>query len=319
MTPCTCQYSRSLGTQQGTIYERGLKTLALTDSALFLPHVVPFINFNEEEERVFYQDPETLALVLARTWGVLTDNLPNTIRERARRIGTAAENEDTTADLARALEKVDPNNPLVLRWKRETANKAVPPGQAAINRVRSLLGPAAPPPASPTPRQLVEHAAIVDTLRTTSIDEAAADLTSIVDAPGADHLRSAREFALRELGIVELKIVSDFPIALCAVGYTRITRDPTGSILTPFETSDSDGRVPLYIVSSETEGIYFQLDPVRTVTWLIENGWVQAPIPESNATASSWLYAHVPGLYESRWEPNFNEHLPWQCERYFTR
>ena len=132
MTPCTCQYSRSLGTQQGTIYERGLKTLALADSALFLPHVVPFINFNEEEERVFYQDPETLALVLARTWGVLTDNLPDTIRERARRIGTAAENEDTTADLARALEKVDSNNPLVLRWKRETANKAVPPGQAAI-------------------------------------------------------------------------------------------------------------------------------------------------------------------------------------------
>ena len=149
----------------------------------------------------------------------------------------------------------------------------------------------------------------MDTLRTTSIDEAAADLTSIVDAPGADHLRSAREFALRELGIVELKIVSDFPIALCAVGYTRITRDPTRSILTPFETSDSDGRVPLYIVSSETEGIYFQLDPVRTVTWLIENGWVQAPIPESNATASSWLYARVPGLYESRWEPNFNEYL----------
>ena len=35
---------------------------------LFLPHVVPFINFNEDEERVFYQDYETLPLVLARTW-----------------------------------------------------------------------------------------------------------------------------------------------------------------------------------------------------------------------------------------------------------
>jgi hypothetical protein len=65
MTPCTCQYSRSLGNQQATIYERGLKTLALTDSALFLPHVVPFINFNEEDERVFYQDSETLSLLLA--------------------------------------------------------------------------------------------------------------------------------------------------------------------------------------------------------------------------------------------------------------
>src|SRR5690242_15994184 len=97
------------------------------------------------------------------------------------------------------------------------SNRARPPGQAAIDKVRSLLGTAAPPAASPTPRQLVEHAAIVDTLHTTSIDEAAADLTSIGDTPGADHLRCAREFALEELGIAELKIVSDFPIALCAV------------------------------------------------------------------------------------------------------
>src|SRR5579863_1357179 len=302
MTPCTCQYSRSLGNQQGSIYERGLKTLALTDSALFLPHVVPFINFNEEQESVFYQDPETYNLILARTWGVLTEDLPTTIRERAKRLGTssgASEDEGRADDLARALEAVDPNNALVLKWKQSKARKAVVPGQEAIERVRALLGARAPAPNSPTPRQLVEHLAILDTLRTTSIDEAAADLTSIGDAPGANHLRSAREFALRDLGIGGLKIVSDFPIALCAVGYTRITRDPGRSILTPFETSDSDGRVPLYIVSSETEGIYFQLDSVRSVTWLIENDWVQAPIPESNETAWSWLYAHVPGLYES--------------------
>lgn len=312
MTPCTCQYSRSLGNQQGSIYERGLKTLALTDSALFLPHVVPFINFNEEQERVFYQDPETYNLILARTWGVLAEDLPTTIRERNKRLGTssdASEDEGRADDLARALEAVDPNNPLVLKWKQSKARRAVIPGQEAIERVRALLGPRAPAPNSPTPRQLVEHLAILDTLRTTSIDEAAADLTSIGDAPGANDLRSARELALRDLGIGELKIVSDFPIALCAVGYTRITRDPGRSILTPFETSDSAGRVPLYIVSSETEGIYFQLDPSRAVRWLIENRWVQSPVPDSNESAWAWFYTHVPGLFENRWQPNFNEHL----------
>ncbi len=312
MTPCTCQYSRSLGNQQGSIYERGLKTLALTDSALFLPHVVPFINFNEEQERVFYQDPETYNLILARTWGILTEDLPTTIRERAKRLGTssdASDDEGRADDLARALEAVDPNNSLVLKWKQSKARRALVPGQEAIERVRALLGARAPAPNSPTPRQLVEHLAILDTLRTTSIDEAAADLTSIGDAPGANQLRSAREFALRDLGIGELKIVSDFPIALCAVGYTRITRDPGRSILTPFETSDSAGRVPLYIVSSETEGIYFQLDPSRAVTWLIENRWVQSTVPDSKESAWAWLYTQVPGLFENRWQPNFNEHL----------
>jgi hypothetical protein len=224
MTPCTCQYSRSLGNQQTTIYERGLKTLALTDSALFLPHVVPFINFNEEVERIFYQDPETFNLVLARTWGVLTEDFPSTIRDRGQRLGAsaeAAENEDTADDLARALESVDPNNPLVLKWKERKARKALPPGQEAIERVRALLGVRTPQPNFPTPRQLLEHLAILDTLSTTSIEEAAEDLTSIGDAPGAADLSSARDFALRDLGIAQLKIVSDFPIALCAAGYTR--------------------------------------------------------------------------------------------------
>ena len=309
MTPCTCQYSRSLGSQQATIYERSLKTLPLTDSALFLPHVVPFINFNEDEERVFYQDPETLPLVLARMWGLLDKKVPETIRERASRLAANVETENTSDDLARELEKVQPNHPLVLKWKAQKTARATPPGQVPIDRVRELLGNEAPPTSAPTPRQLIEHAAILDTLHTTSVDEAAADLTSIGDAPGARDLRSAREFALRELGIAELKIVSDFPIALCAVGYTRITRDPNRSILTPFETFDSDGRVPLYVVSSETEGIYFQLDPIRVVTWLVDNRWAQTPIPVSKEQAWAWLYAHVPGLYQNRWQPNFSEHL----------
>ena len=106
-----------------------------------------------------------------------------------------------------------------------------------------------------------------------------------------------------------MKIVSDFPIALCAVGYTRITRDPNRSILTPFETLDPNGRVPLYVVSSETKGIYFQLDPVRVVTWLIDNRWVQSAIPASAESAWAWLYAQVPGLCQSRWQPNFNDPL----------
>lgn len=312
MTPCTCQYSRSLGNQRGTMYERGLKTLALTDSALFLSHVVPFINFNEEEERIFYQDAETLNLILARTWGILTDNVRTTIQERAKERSLSsegAENQNTTDDLARALEKVDPENPLVLKWKSMKSEKAVPLGQRAIDRVRGLLGGRAPSPNSSIPRQLIEHSAILDVLRITSIEEAAEELTSIGDVPGATDLRSARGFAHTKLGISELKVVSDFPIALCAAGYTRITRDPTRSVLTPFETTDTGGRVPLYVISSETEAIYFQLDPLRAMTWLVENGWVQASIPESRENAWAWFYTSVPGLLENRWQPNFNEHL----------
>jgi hypothetical protein len=79
-----------------------LKTLALTDSALFLPHVVPFINFNEEQEQGLYDDTEMLSLVLGRTWGILQQPLPQIIQERRRQRdrGPAGAQADTTiADL----------------------------------------------------------------------------------------------------------------------------------------------------------------------------------------------------------------------------
>lgn len=309
MTPCGCQYSNALANQKGSIYERGLKTLSLTDSALFLPHVVPFINFNEEEERVFYKDPETLCLVLARLWGILKESLPYTIQERSRRLGGNAReagHDDIAEDIARALEQIEPNNPLVRKWKETREGKAVPPGQGAVERVGALLGGATPTAHSLTPRQLIEHAAIVDTLNTTSVEEVAEDLSGIGDVDGANSLRVGKKFASQQLGIAELKIVSDFPIALCAAGYTRITRDPTRTVLTPFESATTEGRVPLYVVSSDTEGIYFQLDPIRVVTWLIENGWMRKPIPTSEDAAWAWLYTHVHGLFESRWDPNFD-------------
>lgn len=71
--------------QPGLQYERGLKTLALTDSSLFLPHVVPFINFNEDQERGLYDDTDMTELILARTWGLLNEPVPEVILDRAAR------------------------------------------------------------------------------------------------------------------------------------------------------------------------------------------------------------------------------------------
>jgi hypothetical protein len=277
-----------------------------------MPHVVPFINFNEDEERAFSGIPDTAALVLARTWGIYPDNVPETLRERARRANVTREESQSnnSADaLARELERIQPNHPLAVEWRERQAQNAVPPGQAAINLVRELLGEQVPSPQAPTPRQLIEHTAIVDTLRVATLAEAATDLASVGDASGGQELRLAGEFARQHLGIHSLKIVSDFPIGLCAVGYTRITRDPARSMLTPFESTNDDGRIPLYVITSETEGIYFQLDAVRVVEWLVANRWVAVDVPRSPEQAWAWLYSRLPGLYEHRWQPNFNEPL----------
>jgi hypothetical protein len=308
MTPCTCPYSRSLPQAPGSQFERGLKTLALTDSALYLPHIVPFINFDEEQERGLSGDPELLYLVLARTWGMLDRPLPEVVGERFTRHeqgAAAAQNDRMVESLARALEQHDPNNPVVLQWRRQRAEQANPLGDDAIRQVRSLLGPAAPAPDAATPRQLLEHIAVLDTLDISSVEVVRGWLTELGDQDGADRIEQAARSAGEHLGIGNLKIVGNFPIALCAVGYTRITRDPNRSVLSPFESSDGNGRTPLYIVSAETEGIYLQLDPVRVIDWLVSNGWTQGPAPTATAVAWAWLYRNVPGLTQSRWDANY--------------
>jgi hypothetical protein len=310
MTPCTCVYARMVAGQPGLQYERGMKTLVLTDSALFLPHVIPFINFNEEQEQRFYNDPEVVPLILARTWGILSEPLPHVLRQRQQRQERGADDaqaDTVTASLARELERVDPQNPIVLEWRRRQQQLATPPGEAAIAQVRVLLGPAAPRTYEHPPRQLVEHIAVLDTLSTTDIASVAGCLRERSDEAGAGRVEVAARFAHDALGIANLRVIDDFPIALCAVGYTRITRDPMRSILSPFETSDPDGRTPLYVVAAETEGIYLRLEPQRVAAWLVDNAWLQGPAPQAADEAWAWLYRHVPGATQHRWQPNYQE------------
>ncbi|HXO41770.1 MAG TPA: hypothetical protein VN999_09995, partial [Thermoanaerobaculia bacterium] len=293
MTPCTCPYARNLANQPGLQYERGLKTLALTDSALFLPHTVPFINFNEEQERTLYGEPEMFALALARTWGILGQPLPPLIQEREsrrRQGGPAADVDEATAAMVRELERIDPANAFVRQWRQRQQGQATPPGDEAVNQVRALLGNAAPGPNSAPPRQLVEHVAVLDTLRTTDVADVHGWLTELGDGDGAERLVQAVNFARESLSIAKLQVVDDFPIALCSAGFTRVTRDPNRSVLSPFDTSDTDGRIPLYVVAAETEGIYLQLDARRVVAWLVDSGFFQGPAPVTAEEAWAFLY-----------------------------
>ncbi len=307
MTPCNCAYSNRVAQNQ---WERGLKTMPVTDPALHLGQVVPFVNFDEQQEGQLYNEPQALALILARTWGVLSEAVPAVLERRRSRRARGAETGDmdeTVAAMARQLEEIEPDNPLVRRWREQQERAAHPPGSEAVDRVRALLGPDAPADDAAPPRQLVEHVAVLDTLRTTDASTAAGWARARGDLDGAASLEEAVGGASRDLGIADLRVVNDFPAALCAVGYTRITRDPGRSILVPFPADDLENKTPLYVVAAETEGVYLRLDPVRVSSWLVENAFVQGPSPVTEEEVWAWLYGAAPGLLQNRWEPEYGE------------
>lgn len=305
MTPCNCAYSTRVADSQ---WERGLKTFAVTDPALYMAQVVPFINFDEGQEQSLYGDPQSMALLLARTWGLLSEPVTQVFERRRRaRSEEATEIDDTADEMARQLEQMDPENPLVKRWREQQRQRTTPAGQEAVERIRSLMGTAAPADGSAPPRQLVEHVAILDTLDTTEVATAAGWARERGDLQGAADLQEAERVANADLGIADIRVINDFPAALCTAGYTRVTKDPRRSMLTPFETDDPQNRTPLYVVAAETEGVYLRLDPIRVSSWLVHNGFVEGPPPGVAEEAWAWLYTYAPGLLQHPWQPEYGD------------
>ena len=304
MTPCSCAYSAVATTSD---WERRMKVFAATDPALYMPHVTTFINFREEEERSLRTLPDAYALLLARAWGICREPVPSLLQARKQwydRQVDSHQSEDPAKAIAEALEEIDPDHPAVKKWKEAQEQQVHPPGEESIARINQLLGNRAPSGDDVPPRHLVEHIALHDTLRLTDVSTVAKWMRNRGDEPSATQIEKSIVMAHDALGIGRVVVANDFPISLCAVGYTRVSRNPTQSVFTPF-AADERGRIPLYVIPTETEGIALQLDPVWVARWLVQNEFLRGPIPTDPEMAWAWIYRHLPGLWQSRWSPDY--------------
>lgn len=298
MTPCKCAYNNSLG--PGPRAEKFLKVVPTGDPSLYIPHTVAFINFPEDTEGRLKSAPDALALMLARTWGLLAESVGGTLRERDN-LGKSGPENEMLANMVEELRKHDPKNKMVVDYDEK---KNRPKGQDQIDHVKALLVPGKASLEGAPRRWLIEHTTLLDKTDISTIAQVATMLRNRGDEPGAldieEGLRKAREL----LGISEIRVVNDFPLALCAYGYTRTSRDPSRTVITPFPV-DERGKIPVFAIGAETEALWFQLDPKRVVAWLIENGLAGGEAPTTVEQAWAWLYAEAPGLREAPHEPAF--------------
>lgn len=284
MTPCNCEYSNS-GVAGGA--ERFLRLYPLSEPGVFIPHVVAFVNFPEENERRLHQVEEGHPLMLSRLWGILDRNVLEVIEER-KRWSPSASSEDNLKEVLKALEAVDPNNELLKRFKDKKNN---PPGQNEIDRVKNLLEGSGLSAAAP--RKLVEHISLLDSMNVTGIGTVVNRLREQHNEELADRFMNESRSAVDILGIEGIEVVNDFPIALTALGYTRITRDTHRSVFNPFPAPADDNRLPLFVLPTETEGLWFHLDPAKVAAWLIENGFGSGEVPKNRLDAWVWLHRNA--------------------------
>jgi len=299
MTPCKCAYNDSL--PKGPRAEKYLRVVPTGDPSLYIPHTVAFINFPEDVQGRLRGSADALTLMLARTWGLLPDTVGHTLRERAN-TGNQEDN-DSMAAMVEQLRKFDPTNELVRKYD---ARKSKPKGQDAIDAVTKLLSEQGVSVGGTPRRWLVEHTTLLDQTDISTIDDVASMLRRAGDEAGALDIEDGKRKAAELLGIEHIRVVNDFPLALCAYGYTRTARDPARTVITPFPVDDR-GRIPVYAIASETEALWFQLDPQRVYAWLLENGLTAGLMPVTREEAWARLYAEIPGLREAPHEPYYNQ------------
>lgn len=300
MTPCKCAYSQSLGAGAPR-REKWLKVVPTGDPSLYLAHSVALINLPEEEETRTRTAKDALELMLARAWGLLAEPVHKATRARE---ASSSDNDGKEAALLAALREVDPRNPLVLEYDAE---RKAPRSQGAIDHVRALVAEAGGALGTfGPPRWLVEHTTLLDRTRWADSTSIAAMLRRRGDTETALVVERAHQHASDLMGIGALRLVDDFPLALCAFGYTRTARDPARAEIKAFPPDDQ-GKIPLYAVTSETEAVWMQLRPEAVASWLVANGLAPGQAPPDHSRAWAWLYGRVPGLGASANEPEHRE------------
>lgn len=76
--------------------------------------------------------------------------------------------------------------------------------------------------------------------------------------------------AIADAGLSNVELLTNFPVATLAFGFTRGGSDPTDTTLRPFRER---GGLRAYGMLTKTEAILFQLDPIAVLFWLREHGF----------------------------------------------
>lgn len=112
---------------------------------------------------------------------------------------------------------------------------------------------------------------------------------------------------LKNIGLSDILLINDFPLANAAIGYSRLKSGPPAWLNSFPIPSDQASRIPLYTNCVTSEAIMVQLSPLQVIKWVVENDLIngdeKTTVSSFNETeATLWLTDLI-----SKIDPDTNE------------
>jgi hypothetical protein len=289
---CKCAYTHSPSDDQ---YKGNEKYLRTNDTSVHYSHLVNFVNLEQSKYGQLKNDENIAGLLFGRLTGLVEDNIFTLIEKRENALQKTSA-DDIGIELLKEISHDNPDDPRVKQLLELFGRDKNIPGQSIIEKIDQVL----PNYCRSNPTQdIMEHVSILDTLAIITPENVKQDLTSREDEAGSLDFMSGLVFANTRMGIKRLYCITDFPIALATIGYSRGSRMPGKALINPYRLDNGslDGKVPIYAATSNTEAIMLQLDPERIINWLVSNILVEEhPSISDEFEAWVWLKKHAPNL-----------------------
>lgn len=249
------------------------------DSSHFIPATVTLIDLLDKRKDVFldnekdYQgekvvisqylglvSPEQYESVVAKGSITREDDFEKALQIEADSLRAAGLDDTTITMVVEAKRRSNPNNQIF----------------DAIAKVSNGLSVSIPEEYTPIAEAILEYDELIHAKVTLSLEEAANDAEIINDGVKPNYRELASKF-----GFSNVQVCSSVPIVFCSYGYTRKEQFGDGIKLRGFPREMEKRNV--YAARLETEGVLFEIDRKRIISWLLENGFISdLDKPKSN-------------------------------------
>lgn len=284
--PCGCAFSRRVPNQTNMRY------LRTNDTAVLYSHTSTFVNLDAQLLDTVRNDPRPTGLLLARLWGLIQQPAPAIATER-QRANQQSQGTDTQRALIAQLIRENPTSPAAQQLEAMLGQQGRLPGDDMIDQVAARIAGVDQQPS----RGLIEAVAIQDTLDSITTDQAQQSAEERGDRAGAYDVEEGVRLAQTMLGIESVRCLTNFPMAVTAIGYSRVDNRRDQALIQPFPRTQSEGsRIPIYVLPSVSEALLVRLNPQWVARWLIANGMVPGPAPTPGVESWAWIRRELPGL-----------------------